>query len=456
MVAWLMGATVLEPRRRAAHPLLALTLAGLLVRVAFLLLEPATQPVADERTWTNWAVEALVTPRVHFSPFRTHMIFYPPLYPYFIAVPFALFGTLTAVKWTQVFVGSLLVPALGRVGERAFGARAGLAAAAIAAFYPELVWFSVHFWAETLFTVLLWWGFERLLAADVSDGPAAGGASNAIGAGILWGLAILTRETPLYFLPIAALWLAWRRSGSRAPVGRAAAFALSALLVVAPWTYRNWVVFKAFVPVSTAGGLNLYQGNAPLSREEVYERYEAVQGRIEQYRFARREGLAAIWQRQPWWIFEKLRDEMPNFWEADSQALIHMKRGAYGPVAPATAIAWAIVVLAPYLLVLGLFVAAVVRLRLTRARALLLAFLAYYTLLHVATHGYARYRLPALPVVFLMAGWAWTSRGQASPDAVVPGYGRKALGAVLAVALAASVAPSIRIQAQEPVFWSGI
>jgi len=55
------------------------------------------------------------------------------------------------------------------------------------------------------------------------------------------------------------------------------------LLAVAPWTYRNWVVFEAFVPVSTAGGLNLYQGNAPLSRQQVYDEYEAIHGRIEQY-----------------------------------------------------------------------------------------------------------------------------------------------------------------------------
>ena len=117
-----------------ARPLLLLAVAALLVRAAFVVLEPATHPVADERTWTNWAVESLVTPRVSFSPLKTHMIFYPPLYPYFIAVPFALFHSLQAVKWAQVLVGALLVPAVGRIGGRAFGARAGLLAAGAAAF----------------------------------------------------------------------------------------------------------------------------------------------------------------------------------------------------------------------------------------------------------------------------------------------------------------------------------
>src|SRR6478752_6441993 len=75
------------------------------------------------------------------------------------------------VLLTQAALGVLLVPAVGLAGVRAFSPRAGLWAAAAAALYPEIVWFSVHFWSETVFMVLLWWGIERLLAADTSDGP---------------------------------------------------------------------------------------------------------------------------------------------------------------------------------------------------------------------------------------------------------------------------------------------
>jgi len=425
-----------------SRPLLLLLLGGLAARMVFLLLEPATAPVADERTWTNWAVEGLVTPRVRFSPFRIHMIFYPPLYPYFIAAGYALFGTLAAVKAVQALVACLLIPAVGRVGELAFDRPTGLAAAAWAAFYPELIWFSVHFWAETLFMVLLWWGFERLLSAGAS-----GRRGPAIAAGALWGLASLTRETALYFVPAAALWLAWRRRDRGVA---AAAYTAAALLTVAPWTYRNWAVFGAFVPVSTSGGLNLYQGNAPLTRQEVYDRVEAVSGRIEQYRFARRAGLEAIRQRQPWWLFEKLRDEMPNYWEADSQALVHVKRKAYGAVDPAVAAAAAVVVLAPYLLGLALFAAGTASVPFAPGPLLLLGFLAYNNLIHVVTHGYARYRLPSMPVVFVVAAWAWTAwrRGRYQAE----GIPRRALAVVVAVALGVSLGPSLKIQAEHPAF----
>lgn len=424
--------------------LLLLTLAGLAARILFLLLEPATRPVADERTWTNWAVEALVTPRVRYDPLRTHLIFYPPLYPYFIAVPYDLFGTLTAVKWAQALLGTLLVPAVGRIGARLFGAPAGLAAAALVAFYPDLVWFSAHFWSETLFMVLLWWSLERLLAAD-----AAGSLRVTIAAALLWGLSILTRETLLYATPLAGLWLALRAPAPRG-ARRGAVFVLVSLLTVAPWTYRNWLAFHAFVPVSTAGGLNLFQGNARLSRQQVYDLVDAVPGRVEQYHYAQAMGIAAIVERAPGWIFEKLREELPNFLEADSLALIHVKRGAYGPVSPGTALLAAAVVLLPYLASLALALPALAALQADRARGLLILLLAYYVGIHVATHGFARYRLPVMPVVFLLAGvWlaAWRSRQW---PALRPRA--KALMAALALVVAACLWPSFEMNYHHRAF----
>ncbi len=377
---------------------------------------------------------------MRFSPFAFRLIFHPPLYPYFIGSLYALFGSLAAVKVAQALVSSLLVPALGRIGEALFGERAGLLAAAIAAFYPELVWFSAHFWVETVFTVLLWWGFERLLAADREAALAPAAA-----AGLLFGLAILARETVLYFLPLAALWLAWRR-----PKGpkRAAVFLALATCVVAPWTYRNFKVYGAFVPVSTAGALNLWQGNATISREEVHEQYGAVRGRIEKYRFARQKGLEAIAARQPTWLFEKLRQEMPNFWEADSQPLVHIVRGAYGPYHKATAAAAVVVVLLPFAAVLVLFVMGAAALPRERGTLLLAVFLAYYVLLHVATHGYARYRLPALPVLFLIGAFAWTSWRTGTYPSLT--RARRTVAAAVGLALALSVAPTLVSWFTEP------
>ncbi len=433
-----------ECRPAFGRVLLGLTLAAFVVRAAFLLLEPSTRLVGDERTWTGTALEGLLSPEVRFSPLRTRLVFYPPLFPYFIATFVELFGTLAAVKWAQVVVSALLVPAVGRIGRQAFGARVGILAAAFAALYPELVWYSVHFWCETLLLTLSWWAMERVLAADAraSYGSAAAG-------GLLFALAILTRETALFALPLAALFLASRRPRPAA-VARAAIFLVTALLVVAPWTYRNWIVFHAFVPVSTAGALALYQGNSGLSREEVYEVYYGIEDEIERYDEARRLGLQAIRDRQPWWLLQKLVQETPKFWETDSLVLIHITRGAYGRVPTWAARIAAAVVVVPYLAVLALCIAGVSAAPIDRTRGFLLGTAALHFLLHVSTHGFARYRLPVMPVLFLVAAWAAVALWERRFPRL--SRGRWALAVTLAAVATWVVVVSIRATAAAPAF----
>jgi len=124
--------------------------------------------VADETMWLTAGTQLLPSPEVAFSPLRLRFIFHPPLYVYFVGLVSTAFGTLEAVKYAQCLLGVTLVPALALLGRRFSGERAGLLAAGIAALYPELVWFSSHFWAEVIFSVLLWWALERLAAADES------------------------------------------------------------------------------------------------------------------------------------------------------------------------------------------------------------------------------------------------------------------------------------------------
>ena len=115
--------------RAFRRSLLLLSVLALGLRAAFLLLEPPTGPVADERMWVVWGAEVLPSPEVAFSPFAYRLIFHPPLYPYFIGIVSTFLGGLTAVKVVQVVVGAMLVPVLGLLGRRVFGPGAGLLAA---------------------------------------------------------------------------------------------------------------------------------------------------------------------------------------------------------------------------------------------------------------------------------------------------------------------------------------
>jgi hypothetical protein len=64
----------------------------------------------------------------------------------------------------------------------------------------------------------------------------------------------------LFFLPLAALWLAWRRQWQGL-----ALLAAASLLVIAPWTIRNAREYGRFVLVASEGGITLWTGNHPLA-----------------------------------------------------------------------------------------------------------------------------------------------------------------------------------------------
>jgi hypothetical protein len=402
---------VIQEDDRFARALLALTVAAFLVRAALLLFEPRCRPTGDEPAWLALGLNELGRPNRGLSPLRNPFIFYPPLYPYFIALAHRAFGTLAGVRWLQAAVGALLVPAVARAGRTAFGPKVGLVAAAVAALYPDFVWFSVHFWSETLFTVLLWWGIERTLRADES-----GSSKTAVAAGVLFALSALTRELALYLAPLAAVWLARGRLLGRRPpprprgLRRAALFACGLLLTVAPWTIRNAIIYRAFIPVSTMGASNLWQGNVSITHLEVHQRLAAATDVVERDRLARRLAWQAIREQQPMWILQKLRGQMPEFWKLDSEIVDQVvERRACGKPARSTALLLEALADLPYLGILGLGLLGLARLRATPAAVLLVGLLAADNLAHVVALATPRYRLPLLPVVFLLAALAVAS-----------------------------------------------
>ena len=127
-------------------------------------------------------------------------------------------------------VGAFVVVLVGLLGRRIGGTRVGLVAAGLAALYPRFLILDASLTDETLFAAVV--GVLLLMAYRFVDRPTRG---RAVGLGVLVGLAALTHEEGLLFLPALLIPLAWR-------VGRPARWpmmgmaVLGTLIVIVPWS----------------------------------------------------------------------------------------------------------------------------------------------------------------------------------------------------------------------------
>ena len=175
-----------------------------------------------------------------------------PLYPALLVV----LRVLGLGPWGQIVVQAALGAGTAVVAKRLaallFGARAGLFAGSLVAAYPYYVGHDTRLQETSLFTFLT---ASAVLALYRARGDAR--LWRPLVAGILFGFAILTRASLAPFTATAVLWIAWDGAklggagvGYRRGLQKAAAVALGAAIVVAPWLVRNDRVVGA--PVLTA------------------------------------------------------------------------------------------------------------------------------------------------------------------------------------------------------------
>jgi len=232
-----------------------LALALCLRLTAFLIL-PAPD-LDTSATEAYWGGANRLLHGVGFSD-TSYPVFAPPLYAIFISLCLTLFGdSQVPVKIVQACVDAAMTIILYLIGREVFDARTGLLSAGIWAVYPFPIYLALTIASEPLFTLLL--GIFVLLTIYAICSQRS---RYYCAAGILLGLATLTRATT-QFLPLMfpLMILPFPRQG-KAVLVNYTVFCLSFSLVILPWTMRNYVVLRDFIPVATAGGAVLLEGSS--------------------------------------------------------------------------------------------------------------------------------------------------------------------------------------------------
>lgn len=305
-------------RLNVSYGLLAVLLLALAIRLA-LWAQPLHQPANDEREYIAVAYDLLAGRGWIF--YESYHWLRAPLYPLVLAGSLWLVGGdlhLAALPNVLLSVANVaLVYLLARqlasrllTTERPYATVAGLLAAVLL----TLGTFASLYMAETLFSFLLTAALVCLLHWQQRI---------RIGwlllAGLLYGLAVLTRSLPLAFLPVVLAWLVLaprpaKASSLLARLLPAVLFGLCVALTVAPWTLRNCQAYGQCILVETGFSYNMWAFNEPrASMGEIFRTLEQIPNPAARADEATRRGMERL-EEDPAILLRKLHPNWVYLW----------------------------------------------------------------------------------------------------------------------------------------------
>ncbi len=245
--------------RRESFVVAAICVLALALRVAHVLWMRASPlfdaPTMDALYHVEWARAVARGQEFQPGPF-----FRAPLYPWFLAGIFRLFGEgLLVPRLVQALLGTATTYLVYSSARRLFDPRVAAVAGLLAATNWVLIYFDGELLIETLAVPLYLLGLRITLELDEHPRPAT-----ALAAGMAFGLSALVRPNILLLLPCLAAWLLWtHRARLRQGLLGGLALAAGTLLPILPVSAYNTFVAGDRVLVSTQGGVNFWIGNNP-------------------------------------------------------------------------------------------------------------------------------------------------------------------------------------------------
>ena len=227
---------------------------SLIIRLLYVILMP-TVVVGDAAAYDGLAI-GLIEGKGYGGGTSSY---WPPGQPFFLAAIYTVFGYNPQIACIfQAFISSLTCIVIYYIGKTVLNKKMGLISVFIAALYPTFIIYSGQLLTETLFIFLL--PLSILYLLKVHEEPSA---KNLIIAGVSFGLATLVRPIIVGFIPFILIWMLLSSKERKRNLMKFIAIFLIAMVVVSPWTIRNYNVHHEFVLVSTNGGVNFWIGNNP-------------------------------------------------------------------------------------------------------------------------------------------------------------------------------------------------
>ncbi len=408
-------------------------------------------PIMDAEYHDQWAQAILAG-----DDFTGGVFFRAPLYPYFLAAVYKMFGhNYVMARLIQFLIGSLSCVLIYLLGKSIFSRRTGIIAGVVASLYGVLIYFE----GELLIPVLpVFLDLLVILCLFWAKGKPS--YSRWVLCGALLGLSALARPNILLVGAAFFVWLILRsRNEARQlyakGVAYAGCFAIGAILVISPVTLRNYVKGNDLVLIASQGGMNFYIGNNPQSdgasaifpgaRNTWWGSYQDARSMAEQSvgaslkpseisRFWYIEGLRFALS-EPLSFFKLMTKKLILFWNgnelSNNRDFYFFARSA--PVLKP--LIWHFVIYFPFGLIAPLAIIGIILSHREKKDVVALEiFLFLYMVSIVAFFVTARYRVPLIPVFVLFSAYALDRLASQIKKRRVPEFARY-LAALLAIAI---------------------
>jgi len=210
--------------------------------------------MVDALSYNKWAIDIVQNGWLGKS------IFYQaPLYPYFIASVYKIFGMkIFAVRLVQVLLGSATCLFYYFIGKRLWNKKAGVVASLIACFYSIYI-----FYVPLVLKPILYLFLETLCILVLVMANKSNKNILLLVSGVILALMALTRENTIVIIAFFVMWVVayYRRSGLKQILLKLILLFIGLFIVLFPVTVRNYVVGGDFVIATSQGGPNFYIGN---------------------------------------------------------------------------------------------------------------------------------------------------------------------------------------------------
>jgi len=178
-----------------------------------------------------------------------------PIYPYFLAF-FYQFGrkpsVLIFIQIIQAVISAFTIIIIFGISEIIFNRKVANLSAIGVALYPVFIYYSTKFVPTTFFIFLLSLSIFLIMKTKKTG--------LLFLSGIILGLTILC--APVAFMGIPAV-IIWWIAIKKYDIKKLFVIISLAVLILIPWTARNYFVHRHFVPVTTQFSLSFWIGNNP-------------------------------------------------------------------------------------------------------------------------------------------------------------------------------------------------